>query len=336
MDALGLIPGGGAASKMGKIIKGVKTIVPAIIALPGVTSMLANSPEIAQSWKKAFDGDPESGGSKMTYQDYMNILQVLNVAAGTTNIARNAYKSAKVSTKQADKIAVDVVEKNQNGQPGTQRRALLLEGDDATNFRKAQAEGKAQEFLDSIEGGNKFIINETTKFNRGKFWGKGTDDKFELFHQNPLGTTGTGKANIFDVKYDTRLKKLYADTGWRGGADLSDANLINMSGRQKLSDFQKTQKADAENYIKELKNKARAYSQAKTKNSKELTSVESGLKRLNKIEDVYETDRQGRSFVLEGWEDFLGGINRIKPENIKLKSLKAELRACPFKTPNLQ
>jgi hypothetical protein len=67
MDALGLIPGGGAASKMGKIVRGLKTVVPALIALPGVGSMLANSPEIANSWKKAFDGDPENGGSKMSY-----------------------------------------------------------------------------------------------------------------------------------------------------------------------------------------------------------------------------------------------------------------------------
>ena len=228
MDALGLIPGGGAASKMGKIVRGLKTVVPALIALPGVSSMLTNSPEIAQSWKKAFDGDPENGGSKMNYQDYLNILQVLNVAAGGTNIARNTYKSAKASTKQLDKIAVDVID-NQT----KTRKALMLEGDDVAKFKEAQAQGKAQEFINKIEGDNNYTINETTKFNRGKFWGKGSDDKFHLFNQNPLGSTSTGKANILQIKQDTRTGKLYADTGWRGGDDLLDQNLINSSAYRK-------------------------------------------------------------------------------------------------------
>jgi hypothetical protein len=67
MDALGLIPGGGVASKMGKIVKTLKGTVPLIIALPGVASMLANSPEIAKSWKKAFDGDPENEHKPSNY-----------------------------------------------------------------------------------------------------------------------------------------------------------------------------------------------------------------------------------------------------------------------------
>jgi hypothetical protein len=76
-----------------------------------------------------------------------------------------------------DKIAIDVTDKATNT-----RKALMLEGDDVAKFKEAQAKGKAQEFLDKIEGGNNYIINETTRFNRGKFWGKGTDDKFHLFN----------------------------------------------------------------------------------------------------------------------------------------------------------
>jgi hypothetical protein len=194
MDALGLIPGGGAASKMGKIVKGLKTVVPAMIALPGVSAMLANSPEIAASWKKAFDGDPENGGSKMTYQDYMNILQVLNVAAGGVNIARNTYKSATKSTVDSNKLAVEVTDKAGN------RKALVLEGDDVDNFKAANNEGKAQEFIDKIEGGNAYKIVEETSFNKGKFWGRGIDNKFHLFHQNPVGRTSTGSAKIHEVR----------------------------------------------------------------------------------------------------------------------------------------
>ena len=273
MDALGLIPGGGAASKMGKIVKGLKTVVPIIVATPGVVTMLANSPEIAQSWKKAFDGDPENGGSKMTYQDYMNILQVLNVAAGATNIARNTYKSAKVSTKQPDKLAIDVVEKGT-----TNRRALVLEGDDVTKFKEANAKGEAQKFLDEIEGGHKFTINEVTVSNKGKFWGKGDDGKTHLFHQNPFGRTGTGSANTLEIKFDNRTGKYYADTGWKGGADLTDTNLVSMKGRQTLDQFKTAQQGRVDSYIKNLRTQAEAYGKKTAKHKEHLTSTESKIK----------------------------------------------------------
>jgi hypothetical protein len=92
MDLMGLIPGGGSAAKFGKILKTIKPMAATIIALPGIKSMFNNSPEILASWKKVFDED-----AKMDYQDYMNLLQVLNVAAGGTNVVRNAVVSSKVS-----------------------------------------------------------------------------------------------------------------------------------------------------------------------------------------------------------------------------------------------
>ena len=207
MDALGLIPGGGAASKMGKIVKTLKSVVPVMIALPGVARMLADSPEIAASWKKAFDGNPEDGGSKMTYQDYMNILQVLNVVAAGSNIAVNKYRSAKRSAKQSDKLAVDVVDVN------NQRKALILEGDDITKFKEANAKGEAQKFVDDIEGPNKYRINEVTEAHKGKFWGKNEDGKFELFHQSPIGKSKTGRAHTLELKWDNKKQLLYAETG---------------------------------------------------------------------------------------------------------------------------
>lgn len=273
MDALGLIPGGGASSKMGKILKGLKTTVPIIIATPGVATMLDNSPEIAQSWKKAFDGDPENGGSKMTYQDYMNILQVLNVAAGATNIARNTVKSAKVSTKQPDKLAIDVVEKGTNA-----RKALVLEGDDVAKFKEANAKGEAQKFIDEIEGGNQFTINEVTVSNKGKFWGKGDDGKTHVFNQNPFGRTGTGSANTLEIKFDNKTGKYYADTGWKGGADLMDANLVTMKGRQTLDQFKTTQQGRVDSYIKNLRTQAEAYGKKTAKHKEHLTSTESKIK----------------------------------------------------------
>jgi hypothetical protein len=196
--------------------------------------MLANSPEIAQSWKKAFDGDPENGVSKMTYQDYMNILQVLNVAAGATNITRNAYKSAKASTKQSNKLAIEVIDTKAKT---NKRKALILEGDDVEAFKERNANGEAQDFINELEGYDRYQIAEVTTSNKGKFWGKGKDDKFHLFNQNPFGSTSTGQANVLEYKYDARKKKYYVDTGLTGGDDITGKNIIKTKGAKKVSDI---------------------------------------------------------------------------------------------------
>lgn len=246
MDVLGLIPGGGAASKMGKVLKSLKTIVPTIIALPGVVSMLKNSPEIAASWKKAFDGDSDEGGSKMNYQDYMNILQVLNVVTAGATIAKNKIQSSKVSIKHSDKLAVDVLDSN------NQRRALILEGDDISKFKEANAKGEAQKFIDELEGKNVYTINETSSFNKGKFWGKNKDGKFEFFHQSPVGQSKTGQANTLEVKFDSRKGTFYADTGkWQSDLGLNDGELIETSKNYKARVKEIEGKID--NTVNELK-----------------------------------------------------------------------------------
>ena len=289
MDALGLIPGGGAASKMGKIVRSLKTVVPMIIALPGVASMLANSPEIAQSWKRAFDGKPENGGEKMTYQDYMNILQVLNVAAAGTNIARNRYKSSKAASVNSDKIAIDVVDGN-----GT-RKALVLEGADVGKFKEANAKGEAQKFINSVEGGSDFKIAEVTASNKGKFWGKNADGKFEFFHQNPLGQSGTGKANVLEVKTEIvrdylgrpiidpatgqPKTRVYTDTGrsWKNGSDLMETDMINLSGRRTLPEFQQHHQGRVDSYIQRLRADAEAYGTKTARHKQQLERTKQNI-----------------------------------------------------------
>lgn len=284
MDVLGLIPGGGAASKMGKILKTLKGTVPLIIALPGVASMLSHSPEIAASWKKAFDGDPENGGSKMDYQDYMNILQVLNVAAGATNIARNTYKSSKVSTKHADKLAVDVIDTSTK-----QRRALVLEGDDVTKFKEANAKGEAQNFVDSIEGPGKFTINEITTSNKGKFWGTDENGNFKLFKQNPLGTSATGQANTLEIKFDNKKGKLYAETG-RWDADLMDSSLIDASATRRYNTEIGRLQGDLDTVTGKMKQSMSARTKRRQKVKAELTPEKARLVDLqNKLRGVPDT-----------------------------------------------
>lgn len=221
MDLIGLIPGGGSSTKLGKILKGLKSTVPLIMATPGVVSMLANSPEIAESWKKAFDGSPENGGSKLDYQDYMNILQVLNVAAAGVNIGTNKYRSKQNSVKSNKHIAVEVTDGSGN------KKALVLDGDDVAKFKKANSEGKAQEFINGLAGGKDLTIVPTKE--RNSLLHTGDDNKTHL--QNPFKKHDTKTAVTYEIKYDARKGKLYADTGdsWKSPSDYFDDNLISSS-----------------------------------------------------------------------------------------------------------
>lgn len=330
MDALGLIPGGGAASKMGKIIRSLKTVVPAVIALPGVASMLANSPEIAASWKKAFDGNPEDGGSKMDYQDYMNILQVLNVATGTSNIAVNKYKSVKRSTKQTNKLAVDVVDATTK-----QRRALVLEGDDIGKFKEANAKGEAQKFVDELEGAGKYTINEVVEGNKGKFWGKNKDGKFELFHQNPVGKSKTGKAHTLELKWDNKKELLYAETGkWE--ADLGyNPSKSDEIVRSSENAWKKTTQAEVDAPFAEWRQKATTYkantdqlSQIRDKvdariqaQNQSITDTQTAIESKQRIID----DSIAKASEVQEWLD-AGGVTAskkaIKNARAKIKRLE--------------
>lgn len=202
MDLMGLIPGGGSAAKFGKILKTIKPMAATIIALPGINAMFQNSPEILASWKKAFDGDSSEGGSKLTYQDYMNLLQVLNVAAGGTNVVRNAVVSSKVSKQQPNKVAVSVKDKDGN------QKALVLEGDDAKKFKDANRNGESQKFIDNLEGEGNYTVDFIEKSNYGKFWGRDNSGEFHLLHQWPLGRHTTDKAKVFDVNIEKVRSKV--------------------------------------------------------------------------------------------------------------------------------
>lgn len=327
MDVLGLIPGGGAASKMGKIVKTLKSVVPYVIALPGVASMLSNSPEIAASWKKAFDGDPENGGSKMDYQDYMNILQVLNVATGASNIAVNKYKSAKKSTKQTDKLAIDVVDATTK-----QRRALVLEGDDVGKFKEANAKGEAQKFVDELEGAGKYTINEIEESHKGKFWGKNSEGKFELFHQSPVGKSKTGKAHTLELKWDNQKGLLYAETGkWE--ADLGyNPNKSDEIVKSSENAWKKTIQAEVDAPFAEWRQKAATYKANTDQLSQIRDKVDARIQAQNQsIADTQTAieskqrvidDSTAKASEIQEWLD-AGGVTTSKKA---IKNARAQIR----------
>jgi hypothetical protein len=212
----------------------------------------------------------------MDYQDYMNILQVLNVATGVSNIAVNKYKSAKRSTKQTDKLAVDVVDATTK-----QRRALVLEGDDIGKFKEANAKGEAQKFVDELEGAGKYTINEVVEGNKGKFWGKNDEGKFELFHQNPLGQSNTGKAHTLELKWDNKLGKLYAETGkWDADLGLKDGELIDASAGRRFDAEVGRLQGDLDAVTGKMKQSMTARAKRTRKVTEELTPEKARLTEL--------------------------------------------------------
>lgn len=286
MDALGLIPGGGAASKLGKIIRSLKTTVPLIVALPGVANMLSNSPEIAKSWKRAFDGDIEKGGEAMTYQDYMNILQVLNVAAGAVNIGTNVYKSRKSSVVDDSKIAVEVRDSNNN------KKALILEGEDAKKFKESSDKSieDAQKFLKTIEGGDKYTIvtNDVTIDRHGlKPWHK--DSNGNTKGNLPYERIIEKRPVIMEIRQNTRLQELNKSRTKKGKNPKTPEKEIYAFGNQSIFGLGLRNKPDMwGNYLINISNKPKIENvlnqHIQTKNDELNSVIKSSRKYKSKID----------------------------------------------------
>lgn len=295
MDIMGLIPGGGAASKMGKILKTLKTTVPLIMAAPGVLQMISNSPEIAASWRKAFDGPSDKGGEPMTYQDYMNILQVLNLATGGASIAANKIKSSKVSTTYSDKIAVDVTD------AAGKRKAIVLEGDDVAKFNEANAKGKAQDFIDDLEGKDTYTVQNTVESQGWKPWGRDADGNLEgrmPFKRRTTNTARTFEVNTEKVRQGKdKWYRAYTDFEWvdptikkrkdrtavtrdyvtDDGVWVKDRELVTTSGHEATSAYTTRRQKEVDADIKRLVEEARTHADFVTGKKTELDAVNADL-----------------------------------------------------------
>jgi hypothetical protein len=86
MDVLGLIPGGGAASKAAKIAKNLAKYSSRAIAAIGAMGTIANGPQIIESFKKL--GNP----TELTVDDWRNISAGLGLLTGGTAAVTRKYK----------------------------------------------------------------------------------------------------------------------------------------------------------------------------------------------------------------------------------------------------
>ena len=133
MDALGLIPGGGAASKGMKIAKNLGKYATRIIATVGALHTVANGDKIINSYNKLL-----SNPSELNVDDWRNISAGLGLVTGGVAAGTRKYKKAKAQAANArpDNIAVEFVDKNTG-----KKHTLAFTGDDAKNIRKAQKSG---------------------------------------------------------------------------------------------------------------------------------------------------------------------------------------------------
>lgn len=147
MDLVGLVPGGGAATKFAKIGKNLIKVAPKVLAIIGTAGHALNTPQYINSWSKL------STDEKLDAQDWNNILSsiqaILGPAAGIGQYAKNkgyygknkaeAAKRADTGTVNQDKVAVKMIDNT------GKEKTVLFDGDDAVAIRKAQESGKLED-----------------------------------------------------------------------------------------------------------------------------------------------------------------------------------------------
>ena len=145
MDTLGLIPGAGTASKLGKIGKTAVKYVPRILAYLGTLQGVQNMPYIVNSFKKL------GTNQKLTVDDYRNMAQGISlitgiVAAGGRKIRNNKttqqlgkqkvdfskLKNKSIQVKQSDQVALRFKDKQGN------TKSFVFKGNDANAIKNAK------------------------------------------------------------------------------------------------------------------------------------------------------------------------------------------------------
>ena len=205
MDIVGLIPGGGAASKGAKVLKSLGKTLPKVMLALSATSAFKNRDEIMESLKKATTNPKD-----MNVGDWQNLAQALSLVSGASQVAGAAYNK-KAKTLQADfdnavkvneKVIVDVADAN------GAKRSVLFDGDDAKAIRAAREKGgkegatKINEILGKYENTQGWSVQQDIKngLQKGDKWWK-----------PKWGDTGKGNISVHDVSAD--VDGAYVDNG---------------------------------------------------------------------------------------------------------------------------
>lgn len=233
MDALGLIPGAGAASKTSKIIKTVAKYAPRLLAAYGAYEGYKNMPYIYNSTKKLL-----TPGAKMTVDDYRNIAQGIGLVTGViaakkrksrsekkasdfeTEAERTAYlQGGNKKTLDNRRVIVDdqvaLNFKDKNGKKVTK----TFSGEDAEKIRNASSNKEINEVLANydingltLDTRNSFrprfqwIRNESKKWQSPIHWGQKTATRYDIYQtKNGQYTNASGLKGWLDP-YEVQSK----------------------------------------------------------------------------------------------------------------------------------
>ena len=312
MDLVGLIPGGGAASKAGKIIKNVGKVAGKVLLVPGVISLFKQAPEIKKSWDKAFSED-----GKLEYQDYLNLIQVLNVATGMTNIGLNVHHARKQNAIDNDKVAVSVKNKN------NENKTLLFTGKDAVEFKKAAENGieGAQNFINKVEGGNNFTIRTRQEIvDRKKFFSR-TDGKWRpwapIYENVPI--TQTVYKNEFPVKFfGFSPEKTYVPSEKPFKSDIFGDDLIDFSKRPKTSEVLKTHQQAKNDELSSTLEKSKNYEKNRQRGKSLVDELNERIEKENASINTNETELNKHKKAIDNYNK--SDLGKIKSNISKLES----------------
>lgn len=314
LDVLGLIPGGGAASKGVKIAKTLgKYASRAMAAVAGMQG-LANSNNIIASINK-MTTDP----TNLTVDDWRNISQGFGlltggVAAGTRKVKKTiAEADMKVKTNGA--IAVEMVDKQGN------KKMVAFDGNDAQAIRKAQQSGNLDELRKATVG----------KYEQFRDWDLSTTGnvgwrsvKGDNGWQLPFGAK-EGKARIFDM-YGDKNGNLYTKGGnWQ--ADVKTGKPIDSTTELTTATVEKDLAANRKAIMDELM----AISERKKKH---VTNLEERVKKsgediTKKKEDLKVADEAGD---IAQHRQLTSDIQTISDRKTRMSKLLQEIKAGNIKS----
>lgn len=215
MDLLGLIPGGGTASKMTKIVRNLGKIVPTILAAIGTINTLHNADNIIKSFKK-ISNEP------LTVQDWRNIAEGLGAVAGLHNVGRRAIKNKQLKNQAKanlnNAVAVDMTDSKGN------KRTVLFEGEDATAIRQAQGDvDKIKAVTDKSDELKDFSIDtKTAELQWVRY--KGADNKKHWRFPIGEGAAVREVTRDYNPLQQEIGTEIYAQRRWDNDIELSDIN----------------------------------------------------------------------------------------------------------------
>lgn len=219
MDALGLIPGGGVASKTTKILRSVGKLLPKVLAASALWSGLTNGKEITNSISKAINTPKE-----LTVNDWNNISQAFQLITGGVTYGGRKYRQYKDNKipKKTDFVAVEMVDKAGN------KKVVAFDGQDAEAIRAAQKNNDVEALRNATtkkyEDLKDLDVNFDTHY--GSQWIRANGQ-----WQYPIGKK-QGDLRVFDVKQNPD-GTLYAN---RNFYTADDVNLAQPTQRTTIAE----------------------------------------------------------------------------------------------------